>query len=331
MKALKFYNYGGPEVLQLEEMAEPEINANELLVRVKACSINYGDLMVRNLKNMTVKDFNMPGLLWIPVKLMFGARKPKVHMLGNEFSGVVQKTGKNVTRFKEGDEVFGYTGQSLGANAQLISVKENITIAQKPVNLDFKQAAVLPYGLITAYNLLKKVDIQPGNNVLIIGASGAIGSGLLQLCKARGATVTGICSTARCDFVSQLGADKVIDYKKEDYLQSEETYDLVLDVLGKGSYGKIRKIMKDRSVYLLASFKLKQLLQSVTAGLFGDKKVKCVMTDDSYKDLEELKEIIENYDLKGIVEKDFPLENAVQAHKYIESGKRGGNVVIRFD
>jgi NADPH:quinone reductase-like Zn-dependent oxidoreductase len=328
MKAIVYERYGSPDVLELKEVAKPMPKENEILVKVWATAVNYGDLVARNFKNISHAEFNMPTIFMLPARFSFGWSKPKNPILGNEFSGVVEAVGRQVTRFKPGDAVFGYRGMNMGANAEYLCMPETGTVTMKPANLSHAETAVIPYGALMALNILRKVNIQPGQKVLINGASGAIGSAALQLAKAQGAHVTGVCGTPRLAFVQALGADAVIDYKKEDFTQNGKTYDMILDVLGKSSFARCKNSLKPGGVYLLASFKMKAVWQMLWTSIVGDKKVICALAGDSAADLEVIKEMAEAGQIKGLVDHCFPLEQAAEAHRYVESGQKQGNVVI---
>ena len=219
-----------------------------------------------------------------------GFSKPRQPILGSEFAGEVEAVGAAVTRFKKGDQVFGYVGEGMGAYAEYRCMPEDGCVALKPANLSYAEAAVIPYGSIMALSLLRKAKIQPGQKVLINGASGGIGSAAVQLARHFGAEVTGVCGTPRLEFVKALGADHVIDYTKEDFTQSGETYDLIFDILGKSSFSRCKKSLKSKGIQLFASFKMKQLFQMLWTSLIGDKKVICAIAPGSLADLISVKE-----------------------------------------
>lgn len=328
MKAITYTEYGSPDVLQLQEIAKPEPKENEILIRIRATRVNYGDMLARKFGSITTKEFNMPGIFLLPTRLEFGIRKPKKYILGSEFSGEVESVGKDVKRFKVGDAVFGYRGPSFGTYAEYLCMSESGLVTHKPTNMSFEEATLIPYGALTALSHLKKVNIQPGQKVLVNGASGGIGSAGLQLAKYFGAEVTGVCSTAKLDFVKSLGADKVIDYTKEDFTQNGETYDLIYDILGKHSFEKCQSSLTSTGILLYASFKTKQLIQMWQTSKSTGKKVICTLSSETLDDLNFVKELVEAGKLKTVIDKRFPLEETAEAHRYYESGKNTGNVVI---
>jgi NADPH:quinone reductase-like Zn-dependent oxidoreductase len=328
MKAIVNTEYGSPEVLHLAEVAKPAPKENEVLIRVHATPVNFGDLMARNFKNITPRQFNMPLFLWLPMRFAFGLRKPKMSILGSEFSGEVAAVGAQVTRFKPGDAVFGYRGQSMGAYAEYVCMPETGMLAIKPTNLSYEEAATVPYGALTALSLLKKVNVQRGQTVLINGASGGIGAAAVQLSKYFGAEVTGVCSTPRLGFVKALGADKVIDYTKEDFTRNGETYDLIFDILGKSSLARGKRSLKPNGRYLFASFKMKQLIQMLWTKITGGPQVICALSSEKVEDLEFIKGLIEVGQYKAIIDRSYPLAQTAEAHRYAEAGQKQGSVVM---
>lgn len=328
MKAIVYSEYGAPEVLRLAEVETPMPRDNEIRVRVRATSVTVGDLWARNFKAISPREFSMPFPLWIPSRMFFGISKPRISILGSEFAGEVESVGKDVNRFKKGDAVFGYRGQSMGANAEYLCIPENGMVAHKPANMTHEEAAAVPYGALTALSLLRKVNVQAGQKVLVIGASGSIGSAAVQLAKYFGAEVTGVCSAAGLDFVKSLGADKVIDYTKEDFTQNGETYDLIFDIMRKSSFAKCGNSLKPNGIYLLASFKMKQVFQMLWTSMRGGKRVACALSGEKIEDLDFIKGLVEMGRLKSIVNKSYPLEQTAEAHRYAETGGKQGNVVI---
>jgi len=329
MKAILYKEYGPPDVLHLEDIAKPAPKENEVLVRIHASSVGYGDILARKFKDVSPSEFNMPFPLWFISKFYFGLNEPKVKILGSEISGMIEAAGKDVTRFKAGDPVFGYLGQSMGGYAEYICLPENAVLAAKPANMTYEEAAVIPMGAIMALHLLwEKGNIQPGHKVLINGASGGIGSAAVQIAKSYGAEVTGVCGTARLEFVKSLGADKVIDYTKQDFTRSGETYDLIFDVLGRSSFPDTKSSLKENGRCLYASFKSRQLLQMLSTSISGSKKVICALAPGGLEDLLSAKELIEAGKIKSIIDKSFPLEQTAQAHRYVEDGHKKGHIVI---
>ena len=332
MKAIVYTEYGPPDVLQLKEVAKPDPKEDEVLIRIYATSVNYGDLVARNFKEISPRKFNMPFLFWLLAKISFGIRKPKISILGSEFAGEVESTGKDVKSFKQGDQVFGYLGQSMGAYAEYLSVPEDGVLAIKPANMSSEEAAVVPMGAIMALYLLReKGNIQSGQKVLINGASGSIGSAAVQLAKYYGAEVTGVCSTPRLEFVKSLGADKVIDYTKEDFTQSGETYDLIFDILGRSSFSRCKSSLSQNGHCLYASFKMRQIFQMLWTSMTSSKKVICALAPGSTEDLVSVKELIEAGKIKAAIDRCFPLEQTAEAHRYVETGLKKGHIAITVE
>jgi len=328
MKAVVYTEFGPPDVLQLKEVQKPAPKDNEVLIRVHAAPVSYGDLAARNFKNISSREFNMPLPLLLPTRMYFGFTKPKISILGSEFAGEVESAGKDVKLFKAGDQVMGYLGQRMGAYAEYLCMPESGSLAIKPANMTYAEAAAVPYGAIIATSLLGKGNLQRGHKVLINGASGGIGSAAVQIARYYGAEVTGVCGTPRLEYVKSLGADRVIDYTEEDFAQNGETYDLIFDILGRSSYSRCKNSLKPKGIYLLASFKMKALLQMLWTGMVGSKKVICVLSSEKSEDLVFVKELIEAGKYKSIVDRCYPLEQAAEAHRYAESGLKRGQVVI---
>ena len=288
--------------------------------------------MARNYKAISPRQFNMFFLFWLMAKISFGINRPKTTILGNEFAGEVEAVGSAVTRFKPGERVFGCRGEMMGAYAEYICMPENGVLAVIPAHMTYEEAAVIPYGATMALRLLRKVNLQPGQKVLINGASGGIGSAAVQIAKSYGAEVTGACSTLRLDFVKSLGADRVVDYTAEDFTQNGETYDLIFDILGKCSFARCKNSLKPNGILLYASFKMKQLLQMLWTSRSGSgKRVVCAIAPGNVEDLMTVKELMEAGKIKAVIDRSFPLEQAAKAHRYVEEGRKKGNVVITID
>ncbi|MCI0555865.1 MAG: NAD(P)-dependent alcohol dehydrogenase [Anaerolineae bacterium] len=328
MKAIVYTEYGSPDVLKLTEVAKPTPKDNEILIKVHATSVKIGDIWARNFKAISPSQFSMSFPFWVLTRLMFGVNKPKINILGAEFAGEVEAGGNKVTLFKKGDPVFGYRGPAFGANAEYLCMSENGLVAIKPSHMTFAEAATVPYGAMTALNLLRKVNIQRGQKILINGASGGIGSYAVQLAKHYGAEVTGVCGTPRVALVKALGADHVMDYTQEEFTQNGKTYDVIFDVLSKSSFSRCQNSLTENGIYLLASFKTPQLWQMLATSIRGRKKVICALSSETPADLLHIKELVEAGKIKTIVDKRFPLEQTAEAHRYMEAGQRAGNVVI---
>jgi NADPH:quinone reductase-like Zn-dependent oxidoreductase len=328
MKASVYTEYGPPDVLQLKELEKPVPKDKEILVRIHATPVSFGDKLVRNLKEITPGKFHMPFLFWLIAKMYFGFKRPRITILGSEFAGEIESIGKDVKKFRKGDRVFGYRGSLMGAYAEYLCMPEKGVVAIKPADMSYEEAAAVPYGAIMALSLLRKQNIGPGQEVLVNGASGGIGPFVVQLAKYYGAKVTGVCGTPRLDYVKSLGADKVIDYSKEDFADSGETYDVIVDILGKSSFSKVKRSLKPNGRWLLVSFKTKKILQMLWTSMFGNKKVICALSTEKAEDLVFIKELIEAGKIKAVIDKCYPLAQAAEAHRYVEQGHKKGSVVI---
>jgi NADPH:quinone reductase-like Zn-dependent oxidoreductase len=298
MKAIVSTKHGPPEILQLKEVEKPSPKESEVLIRVHAATVTQGDVMLRKLHP----------LMYLPMSL-FGVKRKKIP--GHEFAGEVESVGVNVTRFKAGDQVFGTTtGLNVGANAGYVCLPEEWrkgVLAIKPANVTYEEAAALPVGGMTALYILRKGNIQSGQKVLIYGASGSVGSYAIQLAKHHfGAEVTGVCSTANIELVKSLGADRVIDYAKENVTQNGQIYDVVFDAVGKFSSSEGKSLLKENGIFLT--------VQSTTS--------------EEIENLVTLKELVEAGKLKAVIDRRYPLDQVADAHRYVETGRKKGNVVI---
>lgn len=328
MKAIVINAYGGPEVLQVMDVPRPTAKANEILVQVRASSVGFGDLMARDFKHVTPAQFNMPAVLWAVTRLTLGINRPNNLILGAEFAGDVVAVGEKVTRFKVGDAVFGYRGPSFGCNAEYVCITETGVVAHLPANLGYEEAASVPYGALTALNLLRKVDLGPGKSILINGASGSLGSAAVQLAKGLGAEVTGVCSTGGLDFVRSLGADHVIDYTREDFTQNGQTYDVIFDILGRSGFEACAGSLKAQGRYLMASFKMKGLFQMLRTRGGEGKQVICALSMESQADLEAVKALLEAGTLRVTLDQRYRLDQAAEAHAYMMGSHKQGAVIL---
>lgn len=330
MKAVVYTEYGGPEVLRVKEVPDPAPAENEVLIKIHAVNVNYGDLLARNFGGINKDNFHMPSLLMFPSRIAFGYNFPKKNILGNEFSGVVESAGAKVTKYKPGDKVIGYSGQSMGAYAEYICMKENGMITAKPSSLSFEDASAIPYSGLMAFSLLSKVEIKPGYKVLVNGASGGIGSGVVQIAKSFGAEVTGTCGAPRMDYVKALGADYIIDYKNNDFTINGEKYNLIFDVLGKLDYAKCNNSLTDNGIMMYASFKTDKLLRTLINSMTGKHKIICALAPENPDVLRKVSGLADAGKFKAVIDRAFPMEQAADAHAYAESGAKRGNVVLRF-
>jgi NADPH:quinone reductase-like Zn-dependent oxidoreductase len=305
MKAVIYEEYGPPEVLQIVEMDKPAPKGDEVLIRVHATTVHRGDSRMRGL--------DIPGAAWkkFLARLVLGFNRPKNDILGMELAGEIESVGQDVTRFKPGDQVFASTMWSgFGAYAEYTCMPEDGVLALKPANMTFEEAAVLPAGGITTLGVIKLANIQPGQSVLIYGASGSVGTFAVQLAKALGAQVTGVCSTANLELVSSLGADWVIDYTVEDFAQRTGEYDVVFDAADKMP-GDYKRLLKENGTYLNIDSSSDKIKRKDVPHL-----------------LQELRELAEAGKLGAVIDRRYPLEQIVEAHRYVDTGRKKGNVVI---
>jgi NADPH:quinone reductase-like Zn-dependent oxidoreductase len=316
MKAIVYTEFGPPEVLQLKEVEKPTPRDNQVLIRIHAATVAAEDPGLRR----------SPGLN--------GLRRPRHPILGYYLAGEIESAGKDVKLFKEGDQVFGWTGMSLGAYAEYKCMPEEGVLAIKPANMTCEEAVAIPNGAITALIFLRDGGhIQNGHQVLINGASGAVGTAAVQLAKYFGAKVTGVCSTTNLELVKSMGADEVIDYTKEDFTKSGQTYDIIFDVVGWRSFSRCKSSLKQRGIYLLTNPGLSNLFQMLWTSMIGSKKVKWVASALKAKaeDLVFIKELVEAGKIKPVIDRRYPLEQIGEAHRYVEKGHKKGNVVITVE
>ena len=326
MKAIVYEKYGSPEVLHLKELEKPTPKANEVLVKVHATSVTIGDVILRSGRH---PDSQFQTLM---LHIVLGLRKPKRPILGMELAGEIEAIGKDVTRFKNGDRVFASTfGVNFGAYAEYKCLPEDGALAIKPANMTYDQAAAVQQGALTALYFLRKAKIQSGQRILVFGASGGVGLFAVQLARYFGAEVTGVCSTTKLELVKSVGADKVIDYTKEDFTKRGETYDIIFDTVGKSPFsGSIRSLKKE-GIYLFTTYGLTRLFRILWHNQTSSKKAISGLLEERAEDLMFLRELIEGGKLKAVIDRIYPLEQAAEAHRYVETGHKRGHVVITVE
>ncbi len=317
MKAAVYTQYGPPEVLQIKEVEKPTPKDNEILVRIKATAVNSGDWRLRKADPFAAR-------------FIFGLIKPKINIVGSVFSGEIESVGKNVKQFKVGDLVFGHTDMRFGAYAEYICIPENTSIALKPAAISHTQAASIPFGAVTALHFIKKAMIKPGQKVLIVGASGAVGSAAVQLAKSFGASVTGVCSTANITLVKSIGADHVIDYTQEDFTQHGEMYDVIFDTVKAISVSRSLKSLNKNGIMILSAAGMSEMLQGLWISMTSSRKVLTGVISHTAADIIFIKELIEAGKFKPVLDKTYPLEQIAEAHAYVEKGHKKGNVAIEI-
>jgi NADPH:quinone reductase-like Zn-dependent oxidoreductase len=317
MKAVVYTEYGPPDVLHLVEVEKPTPKDNEVLIRVHATTVNRTDCGFRQPEPIIVRLFS-------------GIFRPKRKILGNELAGEVEATGKDVKSFKKGDKVFGLTSDRFGAYAEYICLPEEVSIVTKPSNMTYEEAAAVCDGLMLAFNYLRRIKLQKGMKVLINGASGSIGSAGVQLARYFGAEVTAVCKTESLELVKALGADKLIDYRKDDFTKSSESYDVVFDAVGKSSFFRCRHLIKKGGVFFSTDlgFLVQNPLLALWTKAFGSRKVMFPLPKSNKEDLIFFKGLIESGKYKAVIDRRYPLEQIVEAHRYVESEEKIGNVVI---
>ena len=317
MKAAVHTSYGPPEVARISEVEKPAAKDNEVLVKVHATTVNRTDCGLRAAEPFVNRFFT-------------GLIRPRVTVLGNEFAGEVEAVGSGVTSFEVGDRVFGYNGSRFGAHAEYLAIPEDGSVATMPANVTFEEAAPSTEGSHYALSLIRKAKIRSGQGVLVNGATGAIGSAAVQLLRRLGADVTAVCDTENVELVRGLGAGRVIDYTAEDFTKDEQTYDVVLDAVGKSSFGRCKRLLKPGGIYLssdLGPLSQNPILALITP-LFGGKRVMFPIPRDDQEMVRYFKGLVESGEFKPLIDRRYPLDQIVQAYRYVETGQKIGNVVI---
>jgi len=323
VKAILHSQYGSPDLLQFKEVDRPAPKDNEVLIAIHATTVSTGDCNVRNFTFVTKSMLPF-------AKLMFGIGKPwKARVLGTELAGEVEGVGKDVKRFRTGDRIFASTGMAGGGHAQYACLPETGAVVIKPNSLSWEEAVAIPFGANTALYYLRDLGkIQAGQDVVIIGASGAIGSAAVQLAKHFGATVTGVCSGANVELVKSLGADTVIDYTREDFTKHGSTYDLIFDVVGATTFDRCQHSLKPDGVFLQNIMELSDVVRALWTSITGRKKIKGGVAIGNQKGMRLIAELAAAGTLKPVIDRSYPLEQTAEAFKYVEQGHKKGNVVI---
>ena len=320
MRAIIHTEYGPPEVVTLTEVDKPAPKDNEILIKVYATTVNRTDCGFRSAEYFISRFFS-------------GLFKPKNKTLGNEFAGVIEAIGKDVTLFTIGDKVFGYNDKTFGAHAEYMTMAEKEAITTMPSNLAYEEAAPITEGAHYALCDIRAAKIKEGQNVLIYGATGAIGSAAVQLVKHFGAKVTAVCNTKNVELVKSLGADLVIDYTKQDFTKTHQTFDFVFDAVGKSSFGKCKPLLNKKGIYISTEpgKNSENIFLALTTPMFSNKKVLFPIPTIRKEDVIFLKELVETGKYKPVIDRQYRLEQIVEAYKYVESGQKTGNVVITLN
>jgi NADPH:quinone reductase-like Zn-dependent oxidoreductase len=324
MKAIVYSEYGSPDVLHIEDIEKPVPEDNEIIIRVHAAEATKADCEIRSFHFAVI-------WFWLPFRIAMGLFKPKNNVLGGYFSGVVETVGKDVTKFKSGDEVFGSTQIKFGAYAEYLCLPDDFTIVPKPHNMSYVEAAAVPLGGLNALHFMTKANIQKGDKVLINGAGGSIGTFALQIAKTMGAEVSVVDSTIKEEVLRSIGADHFFDYTKEDFSKSDQTYDVIFNMVARSSYSKCIKLLKPAGQYLLGNPRVSDMLRSLFTSKFTSQIACFSFAGEKEQELLELKAMIEAGTIKSIIDKVYSAEQAAEAHRRVETEQRLGVVVINME
>lgn len=320
MKAIAYKRYGPPDVLQLKEVEKPIPKHNEVLIRIHATTVTSGDWRVRSL--------DVPVGFGLISRLVFGVSRPRQPILGTELAGEIESVGRDVSKFKVGDPVFAFSGAGMGCHAEYKCMPENGAMALKPPNLTYDEAAALSFGGTTALDFFRRGKLQSGEKVLVNGASGGVGTAAAQLATYFGADVTGVCSTVNVELVRSLGANHVIDYTAEDFTQNGETYDVIVDTVGTAPFSRSKGSLKERGRLLMVLGGLPDMLKIPWVSMTSTKKVIAGPAAERPEDLRFLAELAKEGHFKPVIDRRYPFEQIVEAHRYVDTGRKKGNVVV---
>ncbi|HEU4521425.1 MAG TPA: NAD(P)-dependent alcohol dehydrogenase [Thermoanaerobaculia bacterium] len=323
MKAIVYETYGSPAVLQLKELPKPEPKDNEVLIRTRATTVTAGDWRVRSLE--VPKGFRLLS------RLALGIFRPRQKILGSELAGTIESVGRSVTRFKVGDAVFAFPGLKMGSYVEYKCMPEDGPLAAKPENLTFDEAAAISFGGTTALDFLRRGKLKRGEKVLVNGASGAVGTAAVQLARHFGAEVTAVCSAGNADLVKSIGANRVIDYAKEDFTENGETYDVIVDTAGTAPFSRCRKSLNDGGRLLLVLGGLADMLKAPWVSMTGNKRIVAGTAAGRAEDLRYLADLARSGEFKPVIDRRYPFERMAEAHAYVDTGRKRGNVVVTLD
>ena len=322
MKAITYNEYGPPEVLQFEDLPKPSPQSKEILIRTHATTVTSGDWRARSL--------DLPPGFGVIARLMFGINGPRQTLLGSELAGIVEEVGKDVTKFQVGDRVFLFTGSALGCYAEYKCIQEDANVVSIPEGSTLHEAAAMSFGGTTALDFFRKGNLRKGYKVLINGASGGVGTTAVQIAKSRGAIVTGVCSGANVELVESLGAVKVVDYTKTDVGEIGETYDIVMDTVGTAPFSKSKDLLHEKGRLLLVMGGLSDLLRIPWVAMTSSQRIVGGAAAELREDLCRLSELVEAGQFRPVIDRVYPVDEIVEAHRYVDSGRKRGNVVISW-
>jgi NADPH:quinone reductase-like Zn-dependent oxidoreductase len=327
VKAVVWTRYGPPEVLELREVPKPAPKADEVLIKIRATTVTAGDCEMRSLR--------LPIYLSLPLRIWLGFRRPREGTIpGTEFAGEIESAGRDVKLFQQGDQVFGTAGLSLGTNAEYICLpesREQGALAMKPANMTFEEATTVPFGASDALHFLRRGNVQHGQKILINGAGGSIGTFAVQLAKHLGAQVSAVDGANKLEMLRSIGADRVIDYTREDFTKNAEIYDVIFDVVGTLSLSRIGRSISPVGTFISANPRLSQMLEGLWVALTSSRRVVVQPANGTSEDLNSLRELIEAGQLRTVIDRHYPLDQIAEAHRYVETGQKKGNLVVTVD
>jgi len=323
MKAIVYERYGSPDVLELREVEKPTPKDNEVLIKTHATTVTTGDWRVRSL--------DMPVGFRLISRFVFGVSRPRQPILGTELAGEVESVGKDVSKFKVGDQVFAFNGAGMGCHAEYKCMPEDGAVALKPPHLTYEEAAAISFGGTTALDFFRRARLQSGERVLVNGASGGVGTAAVQLAKHFGADVTGVCSTANMELVRSLGANHVIDYTKEDFTQNGETYDVIVDTVGTAPFSRSKGSLKEGGRLLMVLGGLPDMLQIPWVSMTSSKRIIAGPAAERAEDLRFLAKLAQAGEFRPVIDRRYPFEHIAEAHRYVDTGRKKGNVIITLE